>query len=121
MMKFLFRDFAQFFWRRNIGNFENVCKKIKEEHLVKLDSIIEEEVKSIFLSDFSQLIPKVGRQLVKESGVLTLAEWDIANVVIFNSIRKENNVQYQTEEEILQAHRGIIFSDDHQALVIWSI
>jgi hypothetical protein len=41
--------------------------------------------------------------------------------MIFYSIRKENDVQYKTEEEILQAHRGVKYNNDHQALVIWSI
>ena len=41
--------------------------------------------------------------------------------MIFYSIRKEKNVQYKIEEEILQAHKGVKFSNDHQALFIWSI
>ena len=34
------RAFAQFLWRRNIGNFEERCKKIKVEQPNKLDSDI---------------------------------------------------------------------------------
>ena len=94
---------------------------IKAKKPNKLDSNIEEEVKAKFLQDFSQLTPKAKRQLVKELGVLLFPEWDIANAMIFYSIRKEKDVQYKIEEEILQAHRGIRFSNDHQALVIWSI
>ena len=41
--------------------------------------------------------------------------------MIFNSIIKEKDVQYKTEEEVMQAHRGVKFSDDHQALVIWPV
>ena len=47
------RAFAQFLWRLNIGNFEKTCEKIKVEQLGKSDSIIKEEVKSKFLSDFA--------------------------------------------------------------------
>ena len=53
--------------------------------------------------------------------VLILPKWDIANSMVIYLIRKEKDVQYKTEEDIPQAHRGIEFSDDHQALVIWSI
>ena len=50
-----------------------------------------------------------------------MPEWDIANAIIFYSIRKEKDVQYKTKEETLQAHRGVKYSNDHQALVILSI
>ena len=54
------RAFAQFLWRRYIGNFEEKCKAIKAEQPNKLDSKIEEEVKAKFLEDFAQF-PKAGR------------------------------------------------------------
>ena len=41
--------------------------------------------------------------------------------MVFDSVRKQKDVQFRTTEEVLQAHRGIKFSDDHQALVMWSI
>ncbi|MFC1451555.1 hypothetical protein ABXK36_38010, partial [Bacillus cereus] len=71
------------------------------------------------LEDFSQLTPKAKRQLVEESRVMVLPEWDIDNANIFDCIRKEKYVQYKNEEEILQAQRGIKFSNDQQYLVIW--
>jgi hypothetical protein len=55
------RAFAQFLWRRNIGNFEAKCKTIKIEQPNKLDSKIEEEVKAKFMEEFSQLTLEVGR------------------------------------------------------------
>lgn len=115
------RAFAQFLWRRNIDNFEPKCQTIKEEKPNKLDSEVEEEVKAKILEDFSQLTLEARRQLVKESGVLVLLEWDIDNVMIFYSVRKEKYVHYKSEEEILQAHRRVKYSSDHQDLVIWSI
>ena len=112
------RAFAQFLWRLNIGNFEKACEKIKVEQPCKLDSFIKEKVKSKFLSDFAQFTPKAGRKLVKQLWVLIFPEWDIVNAMIFYSIRKEKDVYYKTKEEVLQAHRGVKFSDDLQALVI---
>lgn len=96
-------------------------KKIKVEQLGKQDFDIEEEVKYKILSDFTQLKPQARSQLVRGLGFLIPLEWGIANAMIFYSIRKAKNVQYKIEEEILHAHRGIKFSNDHQALVIWSI
>ena len=55
------RAFAQFLWRKNIGNFEKTCEKIKVEKPDKPDSIIKEEVKSKILSDFSQFTPEARR------------------------------------------------------------
>ena len=40
--------------------------------------------------------------------------------MIFYSIKKEKDVQYKINKEILQEHRGIKFSNDHQSLVVWS-
>lgn len=82
------RAFAQFLWRKNIRNFEKTCEKIKIEQPDKPDSIIKEEVKSKFLSDFSQFTPEAERKIVKQSGLLILPEWDIDNAMIFDSIRK---------------------------------
>jgi len=65
------------------------------------------------LSDFSQFIPEAGRQIVKQSGILILPKWDIVNALVFYSIRKQKDVQLKNEEEILQAHGGVKFSDDH--------
>lgn len=73
------------------------------------------------MNDFSKFTPEAGRQIVKQSGVLILPEWDIVNALVFDSIRKQKDVKLETEEKILQAHRGVKFSNDHQALVIWSI
>ena len=58
---------------------------------------------------------------MKQSGVLLLPEWDIVNAIVFDSVRKQKDVQFRTIEEVLQAHRGVKFSEDHQALVMWSI
>ena len=78
-----------------------ICEKIKVDQLDRSDSIFKEDVKSKFLSDFSQFTPEAGRQIVKQLGVLILPEWDIANAMIFDSISKEKDVQYNIEEEIL--------------------
>ena len=58
---------------------------------------------------------------MKQSGVLLLPKWDIVNAIVFDSVRKQKDVQLKTKEDVLQAHRGVKFSDDHQALVMWFI
>lgn len=69
-------------------NFEKACEKIRTEKPDMPDSIIKEEVKSKILSDFVQFTPKARRQIFKQSGVLLLPEWDIANAIVFDSVRK---------------------------------
>lgn len=59
------RAFAQFFWRLNIWIFEKTCEKIKVDQPNRPDSIIKEEVKLKFWSDFGQFTPKAERQIVK--------------------------------------------------------
>lgn len=66
-------------------------------------------------------MPEGGKQLLKDSGVLLLKEWDIANATIFDTVKKSKDAQFRTEGEVLQAHKGLKYSDDHQALVMWSI
>ena len=41
--------------------------------------------------------------------------------MVLDSVRKQRDVQFKTEEEVLQANRGVKFSDDHQTLVVWSV
>lgn len=73
------------------------------------------------MEEFSQVTSEGGRQLLKDSGILILPEWDIANAMIFDIVRKEKDTQFKTKEEVLQEHKGFKYSDDHQELVIWSI
>lgn len=55
--------------------------------------------------------------MIKSSGVLLLPNWDIANAVVFNSMTKKLNVGEQVKKEL----KGAKFSEDHVALVIWSL
>lgn len=108
-------------WRSNIENFEAKCKKIKTDQSSRQDSDIEEEVNANPMEEFNQITPVGGRQLLKDSGVLILSEWDIANAMTFYAIRKEKDTKFRTEEEVMQAHKGVKYSDYHKALVMWSI
>jgi hypothetical protein len=42
-------------------------------------------------------------------------------VIIFDVVRKEKETKYRIEEEAKQAHKGVKYSDDHKALVLWSL
>ena len=79
-----------------MGNFEKMCKKIKLEHPDKLDFVIEEEVKSKFLSDFARFTPEARRKILKQLGVLLLPEWHMVNALVFDSVRKQKDVQFRT-------------------------
>ena len=52
---------------------------------------------------------------------MILLEWDIANVIIFDAVRKEKETKFRTEEEALEVHKGVTYGDDHKSLVMWSI
>lgn len=59
--------------------------------------------------------------MLRDLGVMPLPKWDITNAMIFDTVRKEKDTHFKTEEEVLQAHKGLKYSDDHQSLVIWLI
>ena len=50
-----------------------------------------------------------------------MPEWDIANAVIFDSVRRKGQAKFKTEEEVQTVHKGVKFSEDHKALVLWSV
>ena len=70
-------------WRKSISNFEEKCKRLKTEQPGRHESEIEEEIKANFIEEFAQITPKGGTQILKDSGVLLLPEWDIANAIFF--------------------------------------
>ena len=102
-------------------NFEARWKKIKAEKPSKEDSKIEEEIKENLLHDFDKITPKYGRKLLNDVGILILLEWDIANAIVFDVVKKEIYTKYRTKEEAMQAHKGVKYSKDHEALVLWSL
>ena len=50
-----------------------------------------------------------------------MSEWDIANAIVCDSVRREGQAKFRTEEEVQTAHKGVKFSEDHIALVLWSL
>ena len=85
------------------------------------DSAIEEAIKEELTQSFNDITPEGGRILLKEVGILIFPEWDIANAIIFDSVRREGQAKFKTEEEVQTAHKGVKFSEDHKALVLWSL
>ena len=85
------------------------------------DSAIEEVVREKLTQGFNDITPEGGRMLLKEVGILILLEWDIANAIVFDSVRREGQAKFKTEEEVQIADRGVKFSEDHKALVLWSL
>ena len=39
----------------------------------------------------------------------------------FDVVRREEKKKFKIEEEALQAHKGVKFSEEHKALVLWSL
>ena len=70
-------------------NFELRCSKIKEEQPDVEVSTIEEVVKEELIRSFDAITPKAGRALLKDAGILILPEWDIANAMVFDIVRRE--------------------------------
>ena len=85
------------------------------------DSAIEQVVKEELTQGFNDITPKGGRILLKEVGILILLEWDIANAIVFDVVRREGQAKFRIEEEVQIAHRGVKLSEDHKALVLWSL
>ena len=44
---------------------------------------------------------------------MLLLEWDIVNAMIFDIVRKEKDTKFKTNEEVLQDHKELNYSDDH--------
>ena len=102
-------------------NFELRCNKIKAEKPNVEVSAIEEVVKEELIRSFDAITPKAGRALLKDAGILILLQWDTDNAMIFDAVRREGQTKYSIEEEVHHAHKGVKFSEDHKALVLWSL
>ena len=59
--------------------------------------------------------------LLKDSRILIFPEWDMVNTMVFDAIRREGQARFRIEEEVQMAHNGVKFSEDHKALVLWSL
>ena len=82
------RAFKQFLWRINMHSFQLGYNEIKVEQLDVEESAIEEVVKDELTKFFDSITLEVGRVLLKDVGILILPEWDIANAMIFDAIRR---------------------------------
>lgn len=60
--------------------------------------------------EFRAITPKKGREMVSKAGVLILPEWDIADALVLESVRKETKPM-----------EGVTFGKDNVALVMWSL
>ena len=102
-------------------NFELRCNKIKVEQLDVDISTIEEVVKDELTRIFDNITLEDSRALLKDVRILILPEWDIANAMIFDDVRREGQTRYRIEEDATQAHRGLKYIADHNALVLWPL
>lgn len=62
------------------------------------------------MEEFKTITPEQRRDLVAQAGVLILPEWDIANALVLDAVRKETKPM-----------EGVTFSKDNAALVMWSL
>ena len=98
-----------------------MCKKIKVEQPDVEESTIEEVVKDELTKIFDDITPEVGRALLKDEGILIFPEWDIANAMVFDVVKREGQTKFKIEEEVHMAQKVVKFSEDHKALVLWSL
>ena len=103
------RAFKQFLWRISMHNIQLKCKKIKAKQPDVEESTIEEVVKDELTQIFDDITPEGGRLLLKDAGILILLEWDIANAMVFDAIRREGQTRFKIEEKVHMAHKGVKF------------
>lgn len=82
-------SFMQFIWRKNIDHFKERRKKRKIEQPHKGTYVVEEGVKKEMMTEFEAITPKQGREMIAKAGVLILLEWDIADALVLDVVRKE--------------------------------
>ena len=70
-------------------NFEFRCSKIKVEQIDVEVFSIKEVVKEDLIRSFDAITPKARRAMLKDARILILLEWDIANAMIFDVVRRE--------------------------------
>ena len=78
-------------------------------------------VKDEIIRSFDAITLDAGSELLKDVGILILLEWDIANTMVFDVVRREGQAKFRIEEEVHMAHKGFKFSEDHKALIMWSL
>ena len=78
-------------------------------------------VKDELTKGFNDITLEGVRILLKEAEILIFPELHIANAIVFDSVRTEGQAKFKIEEEVQIAHRGVKFSEDHKALVLWSL
>ena len=69
--------------------FQLKCQKMKAEQPDVEDSAIEKVVKEELTQGFNDITPEGGWILLKEAEILIFLEWDIANAIIFDLVRRE--------------------------------
>lgn len=100
----------QLVWRQHIEQFKARCEKRKNEQPHKVATALEEEVKQEMMAKFKTITPEQGREMVAKAGVLILPEWDIADALVFEVVRKETKPM-----------EGVTCNKDNAALVMWSL
>ncbi len=90
---------------------------MKIEHPKMDEASIQNQIKEQMMQEFHNITPEEGRQMVKNSNILLLPNWDIVDALIFNSISNRMELQDPNKKEFA----GTSFSDDQAALVMWSL
>lgn len=68
---------------------------------------MEEKVKQEMMTKFKAITPEAGREMVDKAGVLILPEWDIADALVLEAVKKETKPM-----------KGVVFSKDDTSLVM---
>ena len=81
-------------------SFQLKSQKIKAEQPDVEDSAIEEVVKDELTKGFDDITHEGGRILLKDAGIHIFLEWDIANAIVFDAVRREGQEKFRIEEEV---------------------
>ena len=69
------------------------------------------------MQKFISVTPEEGRKMIRSSAVLLLPNWDTADAMVFNIVKKKLRIEGKKKRALSVAK----YSEDHVALVIWSL
>lgn len=81
--------FMQFVWKQHIDKYNARCEKRKVQQPNKDPGLVDEEIKQEMMEEFKTITPEQGRDMVAQAGVLILPDWDIADALVLDAVRKE--------------------------------
>jgi len=112
------KEFSDFLWRRS------EYEKILKEEMARSPQETPDRVSIRILTQMKEvkdISPDQGRQMIRDSGVLLLPEWDIASAIVLDTVRRQDKHIFSTEEEAEAALTSAKFNPKWETLAIWAL